>query len=151
MAGGRAGGEAPAARDPGGGAALLARLAALRPDGKDELLALRHEYLTRQLEALARAWTWSAGKLTFDEESRALYNAVAPALSEEDFEKVLARLEPLLPGTGSLAERYEAYRKRFVVPADRLSAVFEAAIAECRRRTLPTWTCRPARPSPSNT
>ena len=117
---------------------LLARLAALRPDGKDEILVLRHEYLTRQLEALAtRADMLSGRKLTFDEESQALYNAVAPALSDEHFEQVLARLEPLLPGTGSLAERYEAYRKRFVIPPDRLAAVFEAAIAECRRRTLP--------------
>jgi hypothetical protein len=117
---------------------LLARLATLRPDGKDELLALRHEYLTRQLEALAtRVDMLSGQKLTFNEESRALYNAVAPALSDEHFEKLRARLEPLLPGAGSLAERYEAYRKRFVIPPDRLSAVFEAAIAECRRRTLP--------------
>jgi hypothetical protein len=117
---------------------LLARLVALRPAGHDELLALRHEYLTRQLEALAtRADMLSGRKLTFDEESQALYNAVAPALSDEYFTKILARLEPLLPGTGSLAERYEAYRKRFVIPPDRVSAVFEAAIAECRRRTLP--------------
>jgi hypothetical protein len=117
---------------------LLAGLAALRPNEKDELLALRHEYLTRQLHALAtRVDMLSGRKLTFDEESRALYNAVAPALSDEHFQQVLARLEPLLPGTGRLAERYEAYRKRFVIPPERLSAVFDAAVAECRRRTLP--------------
>jgi hypothetical protein len=117
---------------------LLDRLATLRPDGSDELLALRHQYLTRQLEALAtRADMLSGRKLTFDEESQVLYNAVAPTLSDAHFEQILARLEPLLPGAGSLAERYEAYRKRFVIPPDRLSAVFEAAIAECRRRTLP--------------
>lgn len=79
---------------------LLARLAMVRRDGKDELLALRHEYLTRQLEALAtRVDMLSGKKLTFDEESRALYNAVAPALSDEHFRQVLARLEPLVPGT----------------------------------------------------
>jgi hypothetical protein len=117
---------------------LLAALAKPRPDGTDELVALRYEYLTRQLEALVtRVEMLSGRKLTFDEESRALYNAVAPALSDEHFAQILARLEPLLPGTGSLAPRYEAYRKRFVIPPDRLSAVFDAAIAECRRRTLP--------------
>src|SRR5262249_15271513 len=41
-----------------------------------------------------------------------------------------------LPGSGSLAERYEAFRQQFVIPSDRLSAVFDRAIAEGRRRTL---------------
>src|SRR5262245_19153907 len=31
---------------------LIAGLRDLRPDGKDERIALRHQYLTRQLEAL---------------------------------------------------------------------------------------------------
>src|SRR5687767_13800773 len=45
---------------------LLTRLATLRPDGKDELLALRHEYLARQLEALATRVDMLSGRtLTF--------------------------------------------------------------------------------------
>jgi hypothetical protein len=119
-------------------ARLLDRLASARPKGGDELQALRHEYLTRQLQALAtRVDMLSGKKLGFDEESRALYNAVAPVAPESHFEAILGRLERLLPGTGPLPERYEAYRKGFVIPPDRLSAVFDAAIAECRRRTLP--------------
>jgi hypothetical protein len=117
---------------------LLARLRDLRPDGKDERAALRHQYLTRQLGALAaRVDMLSGRKLGFDEESRALYDAVAPVLPEEHFKRVQARLEALLPGPGTLAERYQAYRTRFVIPPERLAAVFDAAIAECRRRTLP--------------
>jgi hypothetical protein len=105
---------------------------------EEELLGLRHEYLTRQLEALsARADMLSGKKLSFDEESRALYNAVAPTLGEGHFKKILAKLEGQLPGTGPLPERYEAYRKSFVVPPGKVEAVFTAAIAECRRRTLP--------------
>ena len=117
---------------------LLARLRELRPDGMDERDALRHQYLTRQLDALAARVDMLSGKnLAFDEESRALYDAVAPVVPEEHFKRVQARLEVLLPGPGTLAERYQAYRTRFVIPPDRLSAVFDAAIAECRRRTLP--------------
>ena len=117
---------------------LLARLGTLRPDGKDEPSALRHQYLTRQLGALvARVDMLSGKRLAFDEESRALYDAVAPVVPEEQFKRVQARLETLLPGSGPLADRYEAWRKQFVIPPDRLSAVFDAAIAECRRRTLP--------------
>ncbi|HET8645323.1 MAG TPA: hypothetical protein VFO85_07530, partial [Vicinamibacteria bacterium] len=118
---------------------LLARLQGLRPAGKaDDPAVLRHEYLTRQLQALStRVDMLSGKKLSFDEESRALYNAVAPALPDEHFKQVHARLETLLPGSGSLAERYEAYRKGFVIAPEKLAAVFDAAIAECRRRTLP--------------
>jgi hypothetical protein len=117
---------------------LLARLKQLPADAKDEAVALRHEYLTRQLEALVTRVNMLAGtKLSFDAESRALYNAVAPMTPEEQFKQVQARLETLLPGSGGLADRYEAYRKRFVIPPERLSAVFDAAIAECRRRTMP--------------
>ena len=44
-----------------------------------ELSRLRHQYLTRQLEALrARVAMLQGTKLTFDEESKALYDAVAP-------------------------------------------------------------------------
>jgi hypothetical protein len=117
---------------------LLGQLRDLRTDGKDERITLRHRYLTRQLEALtARIDMLSGRKLGFDEESRALYDAVAPVVPEEHFKRVQARLETMLPGPGTLAERYQAYRTRFVIPPDRLSAVFDAAIAECRRRTLP--------------
>jgi hypothetical protein len=78
----------------------------------------------------------SGKKLSFDEESRALYNAVAPTLPESHFKEVLARLERELPGPGPLLDRYTAYRKGFVVAPDKVGAVFDAAIAECRRRTL---------------
>jgi hypothetical protein len=41
-----------------------------------------------------------------------------------------------VPGNGPLAERVEAFSDRFTIPKDRLKPVFDAAIAECRRRTL---------------
>lgn len=121
---------------------LLLRLGKLRPApagaAEDELGRLRHEYLTRQLEAVAtRVDMLSGKKLSFDDESRALYNAVAPTLGEEDFKKAVAGLDGLLPGSGSLLERYEAFRQDFVVAPAKLEPVFNAAIAECRRRTLP--------------
>jgi hypothetical protein len=50
---------------------------------------------------------------------------------------VLDELEGLLPGAGSLAERYAAFRQGYLIPPDRLDAVFRAAIEACRARTLP--------------
>jgi hypothetical protein len=76
-------------------------------------------------------------KLTFDEESKALYDAVAPTHPEAHFQAILDELDKALPGKGPLGERYETFTKDFTIPKDKLDAVFGAAIAECRRRTLP--------------
>ena len=50
------------------------------PAGGDELDRLRHQYLERQLSALrARVRMLKGERLSFDEESRALYDAVTVA------------------------------------------------------------------------
>jgi len=107
-------------------------------DRRDSLIVLRREYLRRQLEALrARLRMLQGAKLTFDEESQALYDAVAPVHPESFFAATLAELARLLPGSGPLVERFDAYRQKFIIPPDRLTRVFDLAIAECRSRTLP--------------
>jgi hypothetical protein len=118
---------------------LLEQLPALTAaDRGNELLTLRREYLRRQLESLrTRLRMLQGATLTFDEESQALYDAVAPVHSESFFQDTLKEIDRLLPaGTGRLGERYEAYRKQFVIGRDRLGHVFDRAIAECRTRTL---------------
>jgi hypothetical protein len=119
-------------------AALAASLTGAAPDeAADDLTRLRHVYLTRQLEALrARVSMLQGKRLTFDEESKALYDAVAPVNDTATFEHTLAELSAKLPGSGSVLERYDAFRSRFVIPRDRLDATFTAAIDACRRRTL---------------
>ena len=77
----------------------------------------------------------SGKKLSFDEESKALYDAVAPVQDAAHFQGILDRLETAIPGEGPIAQRIETFRQGFVIPRDRLDAVFTAAIAECRRRT----------------
>lgn len=102
----------------------------------DELERLRREYLRKQLGALeARVRLLKGEKLKFDEESRALYDAVAPNLDQAHFERILQRLEEKLPGEGSVADRHEKWRKQFVIPCDKLEAVFQLALAEARKRT----------------
>jgi len=114
---------------------LLARLRGIA-EPSEELSRLRRRYLVKQLTALAaRADMLSGKKLTFDEESRALYDAVAPTNSEEHFREIRDRLASLLPGSGPLGARYEAYRAKFVIPPERLDAVFSAAIEAGRSRT----------------
>jgi len=119
--------------------ALIARLEAI-PEPADEMLRLRRAYLTRQLRALSTRVAMLGGKrLSFDEESRQLYDAVAPVNTEEHFRQVRDELDRALPGRGgsaTLLERYEAFRKDFTIPRDRVDGVFRAAIAECRDRTI---------------
>jgi hypothetical protein len=113
--------------------ALLKRLESVQ---RSEGTRLRHEYLTQQLEAVdARLRMLSGERLTFDEESRALYDAVAPKHPATYFDETLTALEERLPGTGPVAVRYERYRSAFVIPKDRLGEVFTAAIGACRDKT----------------
>ena len=102
-----------------------------------ELERLRLQYLERQLSSLAaRVRMLKGERLSFDEESKALYDAVAPTLPESHFQEILGKLEARFPGDGPLSARLETYRQRFVIPRAKLDAVFQTAIRACRARTL---------------
>jgi hypothetical protein len=118
-----------------GAVAVIAELKSKTP--VDNMQALRLKYLRRQTEALlARVDMLRGKKLTFDEESKALYDAVAPHHDEAYFQKLTADLAKELPGQGSLTDRLETYRNGFVIPKGKLDAVFKEAISGCRARTL---------------
>jgi hypothetical protein len=107
------------------------------PEGADEMERLRRRYLAKQSSALpARVRILKGEGWKFDEESQALYDAVAPTFPETHFEEILAKLEPKLSGEGSLLQRYENWRRAFLIPKEKLDAVFQLAIKECRARTL---------------
>src|SRR2546421_11408743 len=110
---------------------------------EDETLKLRREYLQKQISALAaRVRILKGEKLKFDDESRALYDAVAPTYSQSGsdpdshFDQIIKQLEAKIPGNGPLWERYKKWRKPFVIPKEKLDTVFQLAIKECRARTL---------------
>jgi len=97
----------------------------------------RRQYLDRQLAAvIARVDARSGTKLSFDQESLTVYDAVSPDFDEAHFVALVKELDPLLPGKGSLQERYSALRKRFEIPKDKLDAVFRRALEACRERTM---------------
>ncbi len=114
---------------------LIERIGAVA-EPADEILALRRRYLATQLHAVEARLRMLAGEtLSFDQESQQLYDAVAPTHAEDYFQAILDRLDPLLPGGGTLSERWNAFRNRFVIPEERLDEVFRSAIAECKKRT----------------
>ncbi len=101
-----------------------------------ELWGLRRQYLARQLASMrARIGMLQGKRLTFDEESLALYDAVAPVKPESEFEAVLKQLDARLPGEGSLIERYDRYKQGFVIPKPRVDRVFQEAIRACKQRS----------------
>jgi hypothetical protein len=121
---------------------LIARAASLTTDLRgvtvpgDEMERLRFDYLKAQVNAMnARLRMLRGERPGFDEESRALYDAVAPTHPESYFEKILEDLDSRFPGSGPLVERYDAWRRAFVVPREKLNAVFRTAIEACRERT----------------
>ncbi len=124
----------------GAEAAELIATLAKTPDAAtsgDEMLKLRREYLQKQISALAaRVRMLKGEKLKFDDESRALYDAVAPTFPDSHFDQINAQLEAKIPGKGPLWQRYEMWRKPFVIPKEKLDTVFQLAIKECRARTL---------------
>jgi hypothetical protein len=116
---------------------LSAEFAQIDPAGADAMGRMRHAYLGKQLQALtARLGLIAGEKLAFDEETRLIYDAVAPTHPAAHYDAVLAELDGKLPGTGTVAERYQAFRNQFIIPPDRLDAVFQAAITAARERTL---------------
>ena len=78
------------------------------------------------------------GKLPFREETDTLYGLVLPG-EMVSYQEKLDELVSLLPGRGTLAFKLASYNNKLVIPADKREAVFEAALAECRQRTLDHW------------
>ena len=107
--------RAAAAADPGVRSAMLEKLARA---------------------AHARIRMAGGVEFAFDRETQMLYDAVAPAYDVDDFYAVLEEIDAMLPGSAPLHERVDAFRDSLAIPEDQLKPVFDAAIAECRERTL---------------
>lgn len=106
-----------------------------RPE--DVIIRRRSEGLEKRLIALqARIEMISGNTFPFDEETRLIFDAVAPDYDADHFDDILEQLDVLLPGDGDLNQRAVAFRSQFVIPPEQLEVVFAAAIDECRRRTV---------------
>ncbi|MEG1328623.1 MAG: hypothetical protein RSD99_27220, partial [Janthinobacterium sp.] len=98
---------------------------------------LRAHNLRKQLHAvLAKADMLQGARLDFDTESARLYDAVSPHHSRAYYEALVAQIDALLPGPGTVSARVNALRAQLVIPADKLRAVMDAAIRMGRERTL---------------
>ncbi len=116
---------------------LLNQLESLSDYKATELETLRFRYLYKQLLACKTYINMLNGiVLPFDMETKALYDAEAPVHNDEYFQDAITELDKILPGKGDVAKRLNDFKMKFVIPADKLKEVFDAAIKECRMRTL---------------
>jgi len=116
---------------------LLNELESLGEYKADELETLRFRYLYKQLLACkTKIFMLNGILLPFDEETKALYDASAPTHNDEFFQSAIAELDKILPGKGDVAKRLNDFKMKFVIPTDKLKDVFNAAIKECRTKTL---------------
>jgi hypothetical protein len=98
--------------------------------------ARRSRFLAAQLTAaVTRLRMLQGEKLSFEDEALGLFG-VRPQLKPlSSYDPILARIDKLIPGKGSLTERVDAYQDRFLIKPDRLKPVFDASIAGCKART----------------
>lgn len=116
--------------------ALEARVEGIAPDGLEPLEQRRRAFMLGSLKAADTRLRMLRGeKLSFADEAEGLFGYRPELKPLSHYDPVIARIERLVPGSGSLAERVDAFQNRFTIPKERLKPVFDAAIAECRRRT----------------
>ncbi|HNS87329.1 MAG TPA: hypothetical protein PKH09_10535 [Parvularculaceae bacterium] len=97
----------------------------------------RETGLKRNVDAaLARIRMSKGERYSFNEEARLIYGFVPPDYDVAEFDAALAEIAALVPGEGDIAARVDAYVNSLAIPGDKLQPVMDAAIAECRRRTL---------------
>lgn len=120
-----------------GAAGLTERLNAVPSRGAEPMVAQRRKYLLAHVSAAsARLRMLSGEKLGFADEAEALFGIRPELLPLSTYDPILAEIDALLPGPGSLTDRVTAFKAHYVIPKDRLQPVMDAAIAECRRRTV---------------
>ena len=120
---------------------LLNELELLSEFSATELETLRYRYLYKQLFAVkTKIIILNGSILPFDLESRALYDVSPTEEKEADFQIVIDELDKILPGKGDIGERITKFKKEFEVPKDKIAAVFDAAIKECKNFLCTSYT-----------
>jgi hypothetical protein len=74
-------------------------------------------------------------KLSYSDEVEGCYGVRPQRVSTDVYAAVHERLDPLLPGAGPLAARYDEWRQNNTVAPDRIVPVFRDVLAELRTRT----------------
>ena len=116
---------------------LINRLAIFNKKNKNAEWNNRASWISSQLTAYSRrVKIFSGERGSFDEESKELFGVVAPTYPESYFKNEVHSLDSLLPGTGSISERFQKLANKFIIPKNKIDTIFKTAISVSRQRTL---------------
>jgi len=108
----------------------------LKIDSK-EAFKTRAKWISSQLTAFERRVRIFAGEYAdFDTEAQELFGVKPPVYQGDYFKEQVKKLEQLLPGKGSIHQRFQDFANRFIIPKNKLDTVFKTAISVSRSRTL---------------
>ena len=117
-------------------AEALAEPAVLVADADALLAALDDGWLYDQAFGLRTyAGVLAGEELSYSDEVEGCYGVRPERAGTDAYEAAHERLEELLPGSGDLAERYEAWRRDTTVPPERVVPAIGDLVAELRGRT----------------
>jgi hypothetical protein len=95
-----------------------------------------HRWLRAQLVGLETVARRLAGEeIAYEDEVERCYGVRPAWVPEDSFEAAHSELDEALPGPGSLAERYQAWREGDGLRGDSLAAVFDGTAEDFRSRT----------------
>ncbi len=115
-------------------AGLRGSLELLQPTDAEE--AVRIAQLKKLSRAAATRLELFAGRrVSFNREVTDIYDERPLSYDLSAYDPILVKIDALLSGEGSIAERVDAFRTSLAIPKDKLKPVFDRAIAECRART----------------
>ncbi|MEP7263879.1 MAG: hypothetical protein ABI772_05255 [Bacteroidota bacterium] len=108
-------------------------------------------YLTKTTEAtLNNRAKWMSGQLTaftcrikmfsgeiisFDKQTKELFGVDVPVYNEDYLRSLLNQLNAVLPGQGSINNRYQELANHFIIPKEKLDTLLKVTIAESKKRT----------------
>ncbi|WOE75576.1 hypothetical protein [Alterisphingorhabdus coralli] len=97
----------------------------------------RRTFLLAQLNAARTRLLMLQGEtLSFRDEALGLFGVIPEIKPLSHYDPILERLNKQFPGKGTLASRIGSIPARHTIAPEKLEPVFNAAIAECRNRTL---------------
>ena len=114
----------------------LATDAASLVESLDELAESRRRWLEAQLRGLETVARKLAGeKVDYEDEVERCYGVRPERVPEDAFEAAHRDLDEALPGGGSVAERYRAWREEDALSGEQARGVIDGLTADFRERT----------------
>lgn len=102
----------------------------------NDTLAKRAAWIQAQLTAFeSRLRLLGGDTASFDDECKQMYGVTVPQYDSLHFKNIIQQLDNLLPGKGTVNDRFQQLARRFIIPKNKLDTVMKAAIAACRNIT----------------